>query len=156
MRYAYINTCDICNGTYFGVSLFVQGCHFHCKNCFNKSTWDFNGGKEFTNDTMKKIFNLLKRPYIKRFTLLGGEPLAEENIETSKEILKTIRNTYPNIKIWLYTGYEKDNIIDKSILDYVDVLVDGKYKDELRDLSLAFRGSKNQNIYYIKEIQNDL
>ena len=151
MRYAYINTCDICNGTYFGVSLFVQGCHFHCKNCFNKSTWDFNGGKEFTNDTMKEIFNLLKRPYIKRFTLLGGEPLAEENIETSKEILKTIRNTYPNIKIWLYTGYEKDNIIDKSILDYVDVLVDGQYKDELRDLSLPFRGSKNQNIYYIKE-----
>ena len=151
MRYAYINTCDICNGTYFGVSLFVQGCHFHCKNCFNKCTWDFNGGKEFTNDTMKDILDLLKRPYIKRFTLLGGEPLAEENIETSKEILKTIRNTYPNIKIWLYTGYEKDNIIDKCILDYVDVLVDGQYKDELRDLSLPFRGSKNQNIYYIKE-----
>ena len=147
MRYAYINTCDICNGSYFGVSLFVQGCHFHCKNCFNKSTWDFNGGKEYTEQTMERILDLLNRPYIKRFTLLGGEPLAPENIEMSKEILKTIKNKYPDIEIWLFTGYEKDNIIDKSILVYADVLVDGQYKDELRDLSLAFRGSSNQNIY---------
>ena len=147
MRYAYINTCDICNGTYFGVSFFVQGCHFHCKNCFNKSTWDFNGGKEFTEETMNHIIDLLNRPYIKRFTLLGGEPLAPENIEMSKEILKRVRNEYPDIEIWLFTGYEKDNIIDKSVLIYADVLVDGQYKDEQRDLSLAFRGSKNQSIY---------
>ena len=82
MRYAYINTCDICNGKYFGVSLFVQGCHLHCPHCFNQSTWDFSGGKEFTEETMKHLIKLMDRLYIKRFTLLGGEPLAPENIKT--------------------------------------------------------------------------
>ena len=146
MRYAYINTCDICNGKYFGVSLFVQGCHFHCPNCFNQSTWDFNGGKEFTIETMRHLIKLIDRPYIKRFTLLGGEPLAPENIETSKEILRVIKETYPNKQVWLFTGYVMENIPDKSILKYVDILVDGPYKHELRDLSLAFRGSSNQRV----------
>ena len=146
MRYAYINTCDICNGKYFGVSLFVQGCHFHCPNCFNQSTWDFNRGKEFTIETMRHLIDLMDRPYIKRFTLLGGEPLAPENIETSKEILRVIKETYPTKQVWLFTGYVMENIPDKSILKYVDVLVDGPYKHELRDLSLAFRGSSNQRI----------
>ena len=146
MRYAYINTCDICNGKYFGVSLFVQGCHFHCKNCFNQSTWDFNGGKEFTIETMRHLIKLMERPYIKRFTLLGGEPLAPENIKTSKEILRVIKETYPSKQVWLFTGYVYEDIPDKSILDYVDVVVDGPYKHELRDLSLAFRGSSNQRV----------
>ena len=146
MRYAYINTCDICNGKYFGVSRFVQGCHFHCPNCFNQSTWDFDGGKEFTVETMRRIVSLMSRPYIKRFTLLGGEPLAKENIETSKEILRVIKETYPNKQVWLFTGYKIEEIPDKSILQYVDVLVDGRYIHELRDLSLAFRGSSNQRV----------
>ena len=146
MRYAYINTCDICNGKYFGVSLFVQGCHFHCKNCFNQSTWDFSGGKEFTIETMRHLIKLMERPYIKRFTLLGGEPLAPENIKTSKEILRVIKETYPSKQVWLFTGYIYENIPDKSILDFVDVVVDGPYKHELRDLSLAFRGSSNQRV----------
>jgi anaerobic ribonucleoside-triphosphate reductase activating protein len=146
LRYAYINTCDICNGKYFGVSLFVQGCHFRCPNCFNQSTWDFKGGKEFTIETMRHLIKLMDRPYIKRFTLLGGEPLAPENIETSKEILRVIKETYPNKQVWLFTGYAMENIPDKSILKYVDVLVDGPYKHELRDLSLAFRGSSNQRV----------
>lgn len=146
MRYAYINTCDICNGKYFGVSLFVQGCHFHCPHCFNQSTWNFNGGKEFTIETMRHLIKLMGRPYIKRFTLLGGEPLAPENIKTSKEILRVIKETYPDKQVWLFTGYIYENIPDKSILDYVDVVVDGPYKHELRDLSLAFRGSSNQRV----------
>lgn len=146
MRYASIRDFDISNGEDIGVSLFVQGCHFHCPNCFNQSTWDFNGGKEFTIETMRHLIKLMDRPYIKRFTLLGGEPLAPENIETSKEILRVIKETYPNKQIWLFTGYVMENIPDKSILKYVDVLVDGPYKHELRDLSLAFRGSSNQRI----------
>jgi anaerobic ribonucleoside-triphosphate reductase activating protein len=146
MRYASIRDFDISNGEDIGVSLFVQGCHFHCPNCFNQSTWDFNGGKEFTIETMRHIVKLMDRPYIKRFTLLGGEPLAPENIETSKEILRVIKETYPNKQVWLFTGYVMENIPDKSILKYVDVLVDGPYKHELRDLSLAFRGSSNQRI----------
>lgn len=146
MRYASIRDFDISNGEDIGVSLFVQGCHFHCPNCFNQSTWDFNGGKEFTIETMRHLIKLMDRPYIKRFTLLGGEPLAPENIETSKEILRVIKETYPNKQIWLFTGYVMENIPDKSILKYVDVLVDGPYKHELRDLSLAFRGSSNQRV----------
>ena len=146
MRYAYINTCDICNGKYFGVSLFVQGCHFHCPHCFNQSTWDFNGGKEFTIETMRHILSLMERPYIKRFSLLGGEPLAPENIEASKEILRVIKAIFPMNENWLFTGYVYEDIPDKSILDYVDVVVDGPYKHELRDLSLAFRGSSNQRV----------
>lgn len=146
MRYASIRDFDISNGEDIGVSLFVQGCHFHCPNCFNQSTWDFNGGKEFTIETMRHLIKLMDRPYIKRFTLLGGEPLAPENIETSKEILRVIKETYPNKQIWLFTGYVMENIPDKSILKYVDVLVDGPYKHELKDLSLAFRGSSNQRI----------
>lgn len=146
MRYASIRDFDISNGEDIGVSLFVQGCHFHCPHCFNQSTWDFNGGKEFTEETMKHLIKLMGRPYIKRFTLLGGEPLAPENIETSKEILRVIKETYPNKQVWLFTGYVMENIPDKSILKYVDVVVDGPYKHELRDLSLAFRGSSNQRI----------
>lgn len=146
MRYASIRDFDISNGEDIGVSLFVQGCHFHCPNCFNQSTWNFNGGKEFTIETMRHIIKLMDRPFIKRFTLLGGEPLAPENIETSKEILRVIKETYPNKQVWLFTGYVMENIPDKSILKYVDVLVDGPYKHELRDLSLAFRGSSNQRI----------
>ena len=146
MRYASIRDFDISNGENIGVSLFVQGCHFHCKNCFNQSTWDFNGGKEFTIETMRHLIKLMERPYIKRFTLLGGEPLAPENIKTSKEILRVIKETYPNKQVWLFTGYIYEDIPDKSILDYVDVVVDGPYKHELRDLSLAFRGSSNQRV----------
>lgn len=146
MRYASIRDFDISNGEDIGVSLFVQGCHFHCPHCFNQSTWDFNGGKEFTIETMRHILRLLERPYIKRFSLLGGEPLAPENIETSKEILRVIKAIFPMHENWLFTGYVYENIPDKSILDYVDVVVDGPYKHELRDLSLAFRGSSNQRI----------
>ena len=148
MRYASIRSFDISNGDGIGVALFVQGCHFHCKNCFNPSTWDFNGGIAFTTDTMNKLLHLIQRPQISRFTLLGGEPLAEENREISKQIVKKIKEKYPDKTIWLYTGYILETIIDKSILEYVDVLVDGQFVDRLKDLTLKFRGSSNQRILY--------
>ena len=147
MRYASIRDMDISNGNGIGVALFTQGCHFHCKNCFNKSTWDFNGGKEFTKETCDKFLKLVNRPFIKRVSILGGEPLAKENINSVESILKNIKNK----TVWVYTGYTFDKVKDKSVMKYIDYLVDGQYVDELRDLRLKFRGSSNQRIIDVKK-----
>lgn len=142
MRYASIRDLDISNGRGIGVALFVQGCHFHCKNCFNKSTWDFNGGKEFTKETLDVFLKLVDRPFISRVSILGGEPLAKENVDTVCDILKNIHNK----EIWLYTGYRYEDVKNYEIMKYINYLVDGQYIDELRDLKLEFRGSSNQRI----------
>ena len=143
MRYASIRDMDISNGNGIGVALFTQGCHFHCKNCFNKSTWDFDGGKEFTRETCNKFMKLVNRPFIKRVSILGGEPLAKENVDDVCNILKQIKNK----TIWVYTGYTFETVKNYDIMKYIDYLVDGQYVDELRDLTLEFRGSSNQNIW---------
>lgn len=148
MRYASIRDMDISNGNGIGVTLFTQGCHFHCKNCFNKSTWDFDGGKEFTRETCNKFMKLVNRPFIKRVSILGGEPLAKENVDDVCNILKQIKNK----TIWVYTGYTFETVKNYDIMKYIDYLVDGQYVDELRDLTLEFRGSSNQNIW--KKINN--
>lgn len=148
MRYASIRDMDISNGNGIGVALFTQGCHFHCKNCFNKSTWDFDGGKEFTKETCDKFMKLVNRPFIKRVSILGGEPLAKENVDDVCNILKQIKNK----TIWVYTGYTFETVKNYDIMKYIDYLVDGQYVDELRDLTLEFRGSSNQNIW--KKINN--
>lgn len=148
MRYAQIRKLDISDGTGIGVSLFVQGCHFHCKNCFNESTWDFDGGKEFTKQIEEHFLNLAQQPHVQRVSILGGEPLAPENLPDVIELCKKIYE-YGNRKIWVYTGYTFEHLSDsqKEILKYIDVLVDGQYVDELRDLKLNFRGSSNQHIW---------
>lgn len=156
MRYSKIHKLDVSNGSGIGVALFVQGCHFHCKNCFNKETWDFDGGKEWTSKIERKFLDLMDRPYITRVTMLGGEPLADENIDDVMYLLYKIRDRFGDSKkIWIYTGYTFEEIQNgysnkscerKNVLLLADVLVDGQYLDELRDLSLAFRGSKNQRI----------
>lgn len=105
MRYASMRNLDISNGEGVGVSLFVQGCPFHCKNCFNSETWDFNGGKEWTEKTKDKFMKLIDRPYIKRISFLGGECLAEQNLDEILSLVQEIRNSYPDKTIWLYTGY---------------------------------------------------
>lgn len=169
MRYAQIRSMDVSNGEGVGVSLFVQGCPFHCKNCFNSETWDFNGGKEWTEETKDKFLKLIDRPYIKRVSFLGGECLAEQNLDDVLSLIKEIRISYPEKTIWLYTGYQWNkimfpipNITDdlctieitdkrKKIISNVDVLVDGEYIDEQRDLTLKFRGSKNQRVIYVKK-----
>lgn len=148
MRYASIRDMDISNGNGIGVALFTQGCHFHCKNCFNKSTWDFDGGKEFTRETCNKFMKLVNRPFIKRVSILGGEPLAKENVDDVCNILKQIKNK----TIWVYTGHTFETVKNYDIMKYIDYLVDGQYVDELRDLTLEFRGSSNQNIW--KKINN--
>ena len=173
MRYAQIRSMDISNGEGVGVSLFVQGCPFHCKNCFNSETWDFSGGKEWTEKTKNKFMELIDRPYIKRVSFLGGECLAEQNLDEVLNLTQQIRISYPEKTIWLYTGFEWNSLMSKicqptfpdkdferiieihkkrkEIISNVDVLVDGEYIDEQKDLSLKFRGSKNQRVIDVKQ-----
>lgn len=168
MRYAQIRSMDISNGEGVGVSLFVQGCPFHCKNCFNSETWDFNGGKEWTEKTKNKFMELIDRPYIKRVSFLGGECLADQNLDVVLDLIKEISISFPEKTIWLYTGYELSEIVKQEqyekvsgipsvwskrweIISNVDVLVDGEYIDEQKDLTLKWRGSKNQRVIDAKQ-----
>ena len=171
MRYASIRELDISNGEGVGVSLFVQGCHFHCYNCFNTETWDFNGGKEWTEETKNKFIKLIDRPYINRISVLGGEPLAEQNLDEVLSLIKEIRISFPEKSIWLYTGYDFDLLNSKyneykytpfaanadewltrwEIISNVDVLIDGEYIDEQRDITLKWRGSSNQRVIDVKQ-----
>lgn len=195
---------DISNGSNVGCSLFVQGCPFMCYNCFNSETWDFNGGKEWTEETKKEFLELIDRPYIKRVSILGGEPLAEQNLDGVLDLITAIREKYPisentdsanpckmgvsevensdkirvfsDKTIWLYSGYTWESIINwktpfdnvmtannglinadynmfrrKQILQNIDVLVDGQYIDSQKDLTLKYRGSKNQRVINIQQ-----
>ena len=149
MRYASIRRLDISNGEGLGVTLFTQGCPFHCKNCFNPETHDFDGGKEYTIDTKNAIVSLINRTQIKRFSILGGEPLIERNKEDLISLCSSIKEIRPDIKIWVYTGNIFENVKDdwyELLYNYVDVLVDGPYVDSKRDLRLKFRGSSNQRV----------
>ena len=149
MRYASIRKLDISNGEGLGVTLFTQGCPFHCKNCFNPETHDFDGGKEYTVDTKNAILSLINRAQIKRFSILGGEPLIERNKEDMIDLCSSIKEIRPDIKIWVYTGNIFENVKDdwyELLYNYVDVLVDGPYVDSKRDLRLKFRGSSNQRV----------
>ena len=149
MRYASIRRLDISNGEGLGVTLFTQGCPFHCKNCFNPETHDFDGGKEYTIDTKNDIVSLINRAQIKRFSILGGEPLIERNKEDMIDLCSSIKEIRPDIKIWVYTGNIFENVKDdwyELLYNYVDVLVDGPYVDSKRDLRLKFRGSSNQRV----------
>lgn len=206
MRYASIRNLDISNGANIGVALFVQGCdrNPHCKNCFNSETWDFNGGKEWTEKTKNKFMELIDRPYIKRISILGGEPLAEQNLDDVLSLIKEIREKYPisqnpnseNIgksrvledenskeirisypekSIWLYTGFRWNYIMNyqpietddfnyieesyndglmekrKQIITLCNVIVDGEYIDEQRDITLKWRGSSNQRVIDVQK-----
>ena len=149
MRYASIRKLDISNGEGLGVTLFTQGCPFHCKNCFNPETHDFDGGKEYTIDTKNAIVSLINRAQIKRFSILGGEPLIERNKEDMIDLCSSIKEIRPDIKIWIYTGNIFENVKNdwyELLYNYVDVLVDGPYVDSKRDLRLKFRGSSNQRV----------
>lgn len=153
MRYAQIREIDVTNGKGIGVALFTQGCPYHCKNCFNPETWNFNKGKEWTKDTENDIIELLKPKYITRLTILGGEPLIERNIEPLIILLERVKNIYPDKKIWLYTGgdFEKLKLLYKEIFKYIDILIDGRYIDDLRDYKLKFRGSSNQRVIDVQK-----
>ena len=148
MKYAQIREIDITNGSGIGVALFTQGCPYHCKNCFNPETWDFNKGMVWTKETENKIIELLKPEYITRLTILGGEPLIERNIEPLTALLKRVKGIYPDKQVWLYTGgdFEALEGLYEEIFQYIDILIDGRYVDDLRDYKLKWRGSSNQRI----------
>ena len=153
MRYASIRELDISNGEGIGVALFVQGCPSpHCKNCFNPETWDFNGGKEWTQEVESKFFELTNRPYIKRISFLGGECLEEENVGDITELAKKCKEKFPEKKIWLWSRYNfETHISHLEITQYVDYIIDGKYIEELKDISLLYRGSSNQRVIDIQQ-----
>ena len=148
MKYAQIREIDITNGSGIGVALFTQGCPYHCKNCFNPETWDFDKGTDWTKETENKIIELLKPEYITRLTILGGEPLIERNIEPLTARLKRGKGIYPDKQVWLYTGgdFEVLEGLYEEIFQYIDILIDGRYIDDLRDYKLKWRGSSNQRI----------
>ena len=151
MRYNLIRKMDISNGPGVRVSIFMQGCSFHCKNCFNQETWDFEGGQEFTDDTINKVLELSDKPEVKGLSILGGEPMHPTNIEGTTKLAKAFKEKYPEKSIWAWTGFQYEDIKDKDVFNYIDVLVDGQYKDELHDPTLKWRGSSNQRVIDIKE-----
>ena len=151
MRYNLIRKMDISNGPGVRVSIFMQGCSFHCKNCFNPETWDFEGGQEFTEDTINKVLELSDKKEVKGLSILGGEPMHPTNIEGTTKLAKAFKEKYPEKSIWAWTGFQYEDIKDKDVFNYIDVLVDGQYKDELHDPTLKWRGSSNQRVIDIKE-----
>ncbi len=147
MRYYKIRKLDVANGQGLRVSIFMQGCSFHCKNCFNPETHDFEGGKEFTDDTIKTVLDLCDRDHIAGLSILGGEPMHPKNIEGTTKLAKEFKKRFPNKTIWVWTGFLMDrDLMDKEVLKYIDVLVDGQYVDELRHPNLKWKGSSNQRV----------
>ena len=158
MKYAKIKKCDVSNGPGVRVSLFVSGCNRHCEGCFNEEAWDFEYGDEFTNKEIDEIINFLEPSYISGLSILGGEPLELINQKGIIPLLKKVREVYKDKKnIWLYTGYTYEDILKmpnqeiKEILKLIDVLVDGEFKEDLKDPLLYFRGSSNQRIIDVKQ-----
>ena len=146
MNYQKISRNDVSNGSGVGMVLWVSGCTQHCFGCHNPETWDFNSGIPYTPEIETEIINSLKPDYISRLTLSGGHPLEAENIKTVFDLCKKVKSIYPNKKIWLYTGYTWENINGLPILKYIDVLVDGKFVQDLRDITLKWKGSSNQRV----------
>lgn len=181
IRYAQIRSMDLSNGEGIGIALFVQGCRFRCSNCFNPETWDFSGGKEWTGKTKDKFIELASKPYIKRISILGGEPLAEENLDNVLDLVNEIRLSCPQKSIWVYTGYKWERVFDdtldkmiengipglslaeeceetiketnkrRKIISMCDVLIDGRYINSQRDITLPWRGSANQRVIDIQK-----
>ena len=151
MRYASMRKMDISNGEGVGTALFVQGCSIRCKGCFNSVAWDFNGGKEWTEEVKNEFLKLASKPYVTRISILGGCPLAAENREDVLKLIKEIRDLYPDKKIWLFSGYVWENIFSsldgrEKVVELCDVLIDGPFEEDKKDLTLKFRGSKNQRV----------
>ncbi|MBR5227137.1 MAG: anaerobic ribonucleoside-triphosphate reductase activating protein [Clostridia bacterium] len=155
MRYNKIRKMDVSNGPGIRVSIFMQGCTFNCKNCFNPETHDFNGGKEFTDETIERVLQLCDNNYIEGLSILGGEPMHPNNIEGTTKLAKAFKERFPNKTVWSWTGFLYENLKDKDVVNYLDVLVDGIFKEELHNPKLEWRGSSNQRVIDMKKtIQN--
>ena len=173
MNYSGISECDVLNGTGFRVVLFVSGCSHRCYNCQNPKTWDKNFGHPFTEKTRQYIFNCLDKDYIDGITITGGDPLHENNLNEVLKLVQEIRISYPEKTIWLYTGFEWNSLITKinqptfpdkdfehtieihkkrrEIISLCNIVVDGEYIDEQKDLTLKFKGSKNQHVIDVRQ-----
>lgn len=161
MNYGNIKECDIADGPGVRVSLFVSGCRHHCKGCFNAETWDFNYGMPYTKETEDRIISLLAPDYIQGLTLLGGEPFEPENQQELVKLLRRVKREYPDKDIWSYSGYLYDSDLKEGgrahtdvtdeMLSYLDVLVDGPFIEAQKDITLQFRGSKNQRVIKLEE-----
>ena len=148
MNYAVLNSRDLGNGPGWRVSLFVSGCRRHCKGCFNPETWSFTYGQEFTLQTLLQLDNALDDPNIAGLSILGGDPFEPENIEMVTAICEYVKEWYPEKSIWIWTGYDfvEDELIKLPIMEYIDVLVDGRFEQDKKDLTLKWRGSSNQRV----------
>lgn len=165
MNYGEIKKTDIANGEGVRVTLFVSGCRIHCPGCFNSCTWDFDYGNPFTPDVQEEIIQALKPDYIAGLTVLGGEPFEIENQKELVKFLSLVKRTYPEKTIWCYTGYLYDADllpadgkrhceVTEEMLSCIDVLVDGPFMQDLKDITLKFRGSRNQRILELKKLKD--
>lgn len=165
MYYGEIKNCDIANGIGVRVSLFVSGCTNHCENCFQPQTWDFQYGQPFTKETEGQLLDMLKPSYIGGLTVLGGEPFEPENQRGLLPFLKRVREIYPEKTIWAFSGFTLEELraegkhpnceVTEEMLGLVDVLVDGRFVEALKDISLRFRGSKNQRVIDMKKTREN-
>lgn len=157
MNYAQVYLCDIANGPGMRTSLFVSGCTHHCKDCFNEVAWDFNYGKEFTEDVQSTILAETNKPYYEGITILGGEPMEVQNQKALRPFIEKFKAVMPDKTVWIYSGYTYEELTDPNnscchsgdtdaILDIIDVLVDGRFVASEKDISLRFRGSRNQRV----------
>lgn len=161
MNYADIKQYDVANGPGIRVSVFVSGCTHYCKGCFNKEAWDFNFGKPFTEDTIEEIIKYMAPSYVKGLTVLGGEPMEPQNQPSVAALLKRVKEVYPEKSVWLFSGYDFEKDIlgrmknglpeTAEILSCLEVLVDGEFVEELKNLSLRFKGSSNQRTILVQE-----
>ena len=151
MNYSAIKPVDIANGPGVRVSLFVSGCPHRCKGCFNEETWDYEAGELFTGGTWHEILRLCARPFIAGLSLLGGEPLDPNNLHDVAILAASFKKKFPNKTLWCYTGYRWEEVSQLYFMKYIDVLVDGPFIEELKDLQLKFRGSANQRIIDVQE-----
>ena len=161
MNYGKIYYCDVANGTGCRTALFVSGCTHHCRECFNPETWDFDYGKPFTNETENAIIESLRPDYIEGLSILGGEPMELSNQAVLRPFLERVKKEVPHASVWIYSGYTYEELTDTgnkrchgddtaAILSLTDILVDGRFVIEKKDLTLAFRGSSNQRLIDMK------
>ncbi len=151
MKYNKIRKMDIANGPGIRVSIFMQGCSFHCEGCFSEETWNFNTGKDFTDETINEVIDLCKNPTIKGLSILGGDPLHPKNIEGTTKLAKTFKEKLPDKTLWIWTGFLFENIKENEVFKYVDVLVDGQFKIKMRNPKLKYCGSTNQRVIDVQK-----
>ena len=151
MRYNIIRQMDISNGPGIRLAIFTQGCEHRCKGCFNPETWSFEGGKEFTDQTMDLLIELVKPDHISGISILGGEPLHPRNRSEVLTLVRKFKKVYPEKSVWLWTGYQIEDVFEDLVDSGIDVVVDGRFVEYLKDLRLKYRGSSNQRVIDLNE-----